>query len=194
MGVHRVSINIPERVLLAEKTDAVSFARELRMLAAVKLYELGRLSSGRAAELADVPRVEFLLSLERYKVFPLEAGTATWSVLMPAAISNTSPLLYLYRIGVQDWLKQIYGEIWIPGAVVSELKEGQRRGYDVPNPSDYEWLRVVEPSSMPSEWLALDLGAIEVIGHWHDTQDEITDGTSSLDSFSTGARYHRRTS
>jgi predicted HTH domain antitoxin len=73
MGVHQVSINIPERVLLAEKTDAVSFARELRMLAAVKLYELGRLSSGRAAELADVPRVEFLLSLERYKVFPLEA-------------------------------------------------------------------------------------------------------------------------
>ena len=71
--MHQVSINIPERVLLAEKTDAVSFARELRMLAAVKLYELGRLSSGRAAELADVPRVEFLLSLERYKVFPLEA-------------------------------------------------------------------------------------------------------------------------
>ena len=43
------------------------------MLAAVKLYELGRLSSGRAAELAGVPRVEFLLALGRYKVFPFEA-------------------------------------------------------------------------------------------------------------------------
>jgi predicted HTH domain antitoxin len=73
MTVQQISIDIPERVLLAEKTDAVSFARELRMLAAVKLYELGRLSSGRAAELAGVPRVEFSLSLERYKVFPLEA-------------------------------------------------------------------------------------------------------------------------
>ncbi len=73
MAVHQISINIPERVLLAEKTDAVSFGRELRMLAAVKLYELGRFSSGRAAELAGMPRVEFLLSLERYKVFPLEA-------------------------------------------------------------------------------------------------------------------------
>jgi predicted HTH domain antitoxin len=43
------------------------------MLAAVKLYELGRLSSGRAAELAGMPRVEFLLALQRYKVFPLAA-------------------------------------------------------------------------------------------------------------------------
>ena len=43
------------------------------MLAAVKLYELGRLSSGRAAELAGMPRVEFLLALQRYKVFPLGA-------------------------------------------------------------------------------------------------------------------------
>jgi predicted HTH domain antitoxin len=32
-----------------------------------------RLSSGRAAELAGLPRVEFLLSLSRYKVFPLSA-------------------------------------------------------------------------------------------------------------------------
>ena len=43
------------------------------LLAAIKLYELGRLSSGRAAELAGIPRVEFLLALQRYKVFPLAA-------------------------------------------------------------------------------------------------------------------------
>jgi len=42
------------------------------MLAAVKLYELGRLSSGRAAELAGMARVELLLNLGRYRVFPLE--------------------------------------------------------------------------------------------------------------------------
>lgn len=42
-------------------------------MAAMKLYELGRLSSGRAAELSDMPRVEFLLELGRYKVFPFEA-------------------------------------------------------------------------------------------------------------------------
>ena len=71
--MRQIVIQVPEKVLLAEKTDEVSFARELRMLAAVKLYELGRLSSGRAAELAGMSRVEFLLSLGRYKVFPLLA-------------------------------------------------------------------------------------------------------------------------
>ncbi len=73
MGNRQVIIDIPEKILLAEKTDEVSFAREMRILAAVKLYELRRLSSGRAAELAGMPRVEFLLTLGRYKVFPFES-------------------------------------------------------------------------------------------------------------------------
>jgi predicted HTH domain antitoxin len=73
MSRRQIVINVPEQVLLAEKTDETSFARELAILAAVKLYELGRLSSGRAAELAGMPRVEFLLTLGRYKVFSLEA-------------------------------------------------------------------------------------------------------------------------
>ena len=68
----QIIIDVPEKVLLAERTDARAFAREMKVLAAVKLYELGRLSSGRAAELAGMSRVEFLLALGRYKVFALE--------------------------------------------------------------------------------------------------------------------------
>lgn len=61
-----ISVRIPEEPLISLKEDPESFAHELQMLAAVKLYELGKLSSGRAAQLAGVTRVEFLLALGNY--------------------------------------------------------------------------------------------------------------------------------
>ena len=81
---------------------------------------------------------------------------------MLKAISNTSPLLYLYRIGGIDWLPRLFEEVWIPDAVRNELQVGRSKGYDVPNPEDYPWLKVVNPKSIPSEWLALDLGPGEL--------------------------------
>jgi predicted nucleic acid-binding protein len=81
---------------------------------------------------------------------------------MPKAISNTSPLLYLYRIGAINWLPKIFDEVWTPEAVKNELLAGRSKGYDVPNPAGFPWLNIVNPKSMPSEWLALDLGAGEI--------------------------------
>lgn len=65
------TIEIPDKVLLAEKTDAESFGHEIWILAALKLFEIGRLSSGHVSELAGISRVEFLLRLNSYKVFYL---------------------------------------------------------------------------------------------------------------------------
>ena len=81
---------------------------------------------------------------------------------MTKVISNTSPLLYLYRIGAIKWLPKLFDEIWTPDAVKSELLAGRGKGYDVPNPTDFTWLQIINPKSMPSEWLTLDLGAGEL--------------------------------
>ncbi len=58
----------PQGVPQLLKMSDDEFADELRFLAAVKLYELGRLSSGKAAELAGMTRVDFLESLARVGV------------------------------------------------------------------------------------------------------------------------------
>ncbi len=63
---------------------------------------------------------------------------------MSEFISNTSPLLYLYRIGALRWLPILRGEVWIPQAVSQELLEGRERGYDAPDPHRYEWLKLVD--------------------------------------------------
>jgi hypothetical protein len=81
---------------------------------------------------------------------------------MPKAISNTSPLLYLYRVGGIEWFSRLFEEVWIPGAVLNELEDGRHRGYEVPNPREYPWLRIIDPQVMPSEWLSLDLGPGEL--------------------------------
>ncbi|MEW6751246.1 MAG: DUF3368 domain-containing protein [Candidatus Latescibacterota bacterium] len=81
---------------------------------------------------------------------------------MPDAISNTSPLLYLHRIGTLEWLPRLFGGLWIPRAVLAELQDGQRRGYDVPDLSRADWLQAGDPPAAPSEWLSLDLGPGEL--------------------------------
>jgi len=61
-------LDVPDESLLSLHMSDEAAAAEIRLAAAVKLYELGRLSSGAAARLAGIPRVLFLNKLADYGV------------------------------------------------------------------------------------------------------------------------------
>jgi predicted HTH domain antitoxin len=60
-----LTIELPDAVLLACGQSREEFVREARFLLALKLFELGRLSSGKAAELCPMSRAEFLFAASR---------------------------------------------------------------------------------------------------------------------------------
>ena len=68
----RVTIDLPEESLSILRTTPERFASEMRLAAAVKWYELGRISQSKAAELAGVSRQAFIDALADYNVSPFQ--------------------------------------------------------------------------------------------------------------------------
>ena len=64
----QIILSIPDETILALRLTPEQLGTELRLAAAIKMYELGRLSSGAAARLAGIPRVVFLTKLADYGV------------------------------------------------------------------------------------------------------------------------------
>jgi predicted nucleic acid-binding protein len=57
-------------------------------------------------------------------------------------IADTTPLLYLHRIGLLTLLPRLYGQVHVPPAVVAELEQGRRQNCDVPVINGLAWLTV----------------------------------------------------
>ena len=64
----QITLSVPDEALSALNLTREQLGPELCLAAAVKLYEIGRLSSGAAASLAGIPRTVFLTKLAEYGV------------------------------------------------------------------------------------------------------------------------------
>nr|HDM58907.1 UPF0175 family protein [Bacillota bacterium] len=72
MDTVQVSLELPRSVFSALRQDPDSFVAEMRLTAAVKWYEMGRLSQAKAAEVAGLSRGEFLMALAHFGVSPFQ--------------------------------------------------------------------------------------------------------------------------
>jgi predicted HTH domain antitoxin len=66
--MYTITLNIPDEALQALQTTPENLSQEMLLVVAVKLYELERLSSGAAADLAGLARPVFLTKLADYGV------------------------------------------------------------------------------------------------------------------------------
>lgn len=74
MAEKTLTIPYSDDLLLSLKKSPQEFEVEARLLLAVKLYELGRVSTGVAAELAGIDRVAFMFELARFGLSPMGQG------------------------------------------------------------------------------------------------------------------------
>ena len=65
---NQLTIEFDAELLAALNMSRDEFAREAPFLLAAKLYELGKISSGKAARMCGMNRAEFLLALHRIGV------------------------------------------------------------------------------------------------------------------------------
>lgn len=66
--INQICIEYPPNLPDILQTTKKNFEKEAIMAMAVKLFEMKRLSSGMAAKLAGLERVDFLMNLHRFNV------------------------------------------------------------------------------------------------------------------------------
>lgn len=87
---------------------------------------------------------------------------------MPLVVADTSPLLYLSRLGLLDLLPGLYDTVWIPRGVWGELVERQPDAPDAASIRAATWLRIDDaarrvPDALRALAAVVDEGEAEAI-------------------------------
>lgn len=69
-----ITINYPESLAFSLKMKNQEFKNEMKIISLIKLYELGKISSGHAANLLNINRVDFIDLLQKYDVSYFHKG------------------------------------------------------------------------------------------------------------------------
>ena len=72
METRKICFDIPIGVFSALRQSPDEFTRDMRLAAAVKWYEMGRVSQEKAAEIAGMNREDFLMELSKFEVSPFQ--------------------------------------------------------------------------------------------------------------------------
>lgn len=63
-----LNVSYPKQLAFSLKMQESEFVNEMRKLAIIKLYEIGKISSGSAAKVLHISRVDFIELINKYQV------------------------------------------------------------------------------------------------------------------------------
>jgi hypothetical protein len=114
-----LAIDIPEQTLDQLAMAPGEFVVTMKMMTALKMYELGQLTSHAASALAGVSRGEFLQCLRTYQIPPFERVDATGAPTPPVHELSDAEVLRLATMQMPLWQSQRLHELF------TQQREGQ---------------------------------------------------------------------
>jgi predicted HTH domain antitoxin len=68
MKMTELKLSIPEEILYTLNETKNDFIKKMRLYAAMELYKMQKLSMGKASELAEMNKTDFMLELGKYEI------------------------------------------------------------------------------------------------------------------------------
>lgn len=85
-----LTLEFPDDAFSALRSSPEEFGRELRLAAAIKWYEMERISQGKAAEISGLSRSDFIDALSRYGVSPIQVSPSELEAEVEQALGGST--------------------------------------------------------------------------------------------------------
>lgn len=68
MRTTELNLRVPEEILYTLNETKTDFIKKMKFYTAIELYKMQKLSMGKAAELADMNKIDFMFELGKYDI------------------------------------------------------------------------------------------------------------------------------